>query len=502
MTFNSIVSEATSVLAVSPPYDQTSHVLKHGDTFAVFDSFGEVRAVGLGEQGVYHYGTRHLSRFAIRIFHHRLLHLGAAVDDRNSLLSIDLSNPDIQEGDSLLLPKDTIHFHRNVLLHAGELLSNLEVKNYGLTTAAIEIRLAFAADFSDIFEVRGVAREQKGELYPPVILNANTVEYTYLGRDGKTRTTRLRFDPAPQLLEDHSAVFALSLDPHEETAFTMAASFNADHDNHPVSFKTRLRQARDELTRKSSADASINTSNEHFNSWLDQSSADLHLLLTDTPHGPYPYAGIPWFSTPFGRDAIITALMYLWVNPSPARGVLQYLAANQAQEHEPDRDAEPGKIIHEMRDGEMAALDEIPFGRYYGSVDSTPLFIILADAYYRRTADLELLQILWRPVTRAIEWMEHYGDRDGDGFLEYAQQAKSGIHNQGWKDSNDAVFHDDGGLASPPTALCEVQGYAYAAFRAAPTSRGFSAMRILPNAGWPRPTSYGNSLKTLIGRRS
>lgn len=467
MTFQSIISEANSVLAVSPPYDQTSHVLKHADTFAVLDAFGEIRSVGLGEQGVYHYGTRHLSRFSIRMFQHRLLHLGATVHARNALLSVDLTNPDIHDGEQLLLPKDTIHIHRNILLHAGQLLSNIEIKNYGLQPATIELRMAFGADFTDIFEVRGMAREQTGEQYPPAVTEAGIVEYTYMGLDQRVRTTHLRFDPAPQLLEANSAVFALSLDPHEETTLTITASFNAKEHEHPVPFKVRLREARDDLKRKSAADAVVTTSNSHFNSWLDRSAADLHLLLTDTRYGPYPYAGIPWFSTPFGRDAIITALMYLWVNPAPARGVLKYLAATQAQEREPDRDAEPGKIIHEMRDGEMAALDEIPFRRYYGSVDSTPLFILLADAYYRRTADLELLQQLWPHVTRAVEWMQQHGDLDGDGFLEYCQQSKNGIHNQGWKDSNDSVFHEDGRLAQPPIALCEVQGYAYAAYRAA-----------------------------------
>lgn len=467
MTFNTIASEANSVLAVSPPYDQTSHVLKHGDTFAVLDSFGEIRAVGLGEQGVYHFGTRHLSRFAVRVFHSRLMHLGATVHDRNSMLSVDLTNPDIQDGDCLLLPKDTIHIHRNILVHGGELLSNVEIKNYGLQPASLELRIAFAADFTDIFEVRGVPRDQTGEHYPPVIAGPGSVEFTYLGRDQKFRTTRIDFDPAPQLLEGNSAVFALSLDPHEETSLTFRAAFNGEGDGNRLPFKVRLRQVRDELQRKTSEDAVIETSNEHFNSWLDRSSADLHLLLTETPYGPYPYAGIPWFSTPFGRDALITSLMFLWVNPAPARGVLKYLAATQAKEHEPERDAEPGKIIHEIRDGEMAALDEIPFGRYYGSVDSTPLFVLLAEAHYRRTADVELLQQLWPHVMKAVEWMELYGDVDGDGFLEYAQQSKTGIHNQGWKDSNDSVFHDDGQLAQPPIALCEVQGYAFAAYRAA-----------------------------------
>jgi glycogen debranching enzyme len=444
-------------------------VLKHGDCFGVFDGKGDVRSAPGGAQGLYYRDTRHLSHFALTIRRKNPLLLSSSLRDDNATLTCDLTNPDLLgDGGHIELAHDLIHLRRSRFLWKSASFERLNVRNFDERRWRIEIAVDFAADFADLFEVRGLHRERRGALHEPKVADASVL-LSYMGLDERLRTTSVRFDPAPTKLDRGRAIYAVDLDAREsrsifiEVECRQGAPAARAHRAYFVS----MRDARREVRASSRRAAAIESSNELFNEAARRSVADLYMLMTQLPEGPYPYAGIPWFSTVFGRDAIITALEMLWLDPSVARGVLRHLAATQAKEVDDEADAEPGKILHEARHGEMADLGEVPFRRYYGSVDATPLYVMLAGAYLDRTGDLGVTRELWPSVTAALNWIEHYGDRDNDGFVEYERRTASGLVNQGWKDSVDAVFHKDGALAEGPIALTEVQAYVYGAWSAA-----------------------------------
>jgi glycogen debranching enzyme len=441
--------------------------LKHGDCFAVLDSHADIGAQPGGPDGIFRCDTRHLSRLEMLLNGKRPLLLGSNVRDDNSILTVDLTNPDIYLDDELILPKDVLHIVRTFFLWRGMAYQRLRVQNHGDSPFDVRLSFAFASDFADLFEVRGLRRKHRGTTH--VTTSGETdVALAYLGIDGISRRTMLLFDPAPQQLSRVAASYAFELQPHESRSVYVTAQCDHSAENgHPLSFRSGLRAAFQERKTISRGVTTITSSNPIFNEIVCRSMADLAMLTTSTAQGPYPYAGIPWYSTTFGRDGIITALQMLWCDPRIAKGVLRRLAAFQADRFDPCTDAEPGKILHEMRGGEMAALHEVPFGLYYGSVDATPLFVMLAGLYAEHTGDVETLQELWPNVEAALGWIDGPGDPDRDGFVEYHRANESGLVNQGWKDSYDAIFHADGSIAQGPVALCEVQGYVYAAKRLA-----------------------------------
>jgi len=450
--------------------DLSTHTLKHGDTFGIFDRYGDINP-GLGSpEGLYHDDTRYLSSLRILVNGKRPLLLSSKIEDNNSALTVDFTNPDLLENHDGVpaLQRDMVHFLRSKFLWRGGCYERLGLRSFAAADFWIDLEILFNADFADIFEVRGKHRASRGEKGFEVTKNRAIVAYR--GLDDVMRRTVINFDPQPTRLDRGGARYRVSLAAGgRASVFFVARCIEgaAKHINPPRSFLFATKRARRELRSLSSGAASIETSNDVFNEVLCRSMADLYMLVTETEQGPFPYAGVPWFSTNFGRDSIITAMETLWIDPAIARGVLKYLATTQAAETKPEADAEPGKIVHEIRRGEMARLGEVPFARYYGSVDGTPLFVMLAGLYLDRTGDLETICGLWPSIDAALHWIDRYGDRDGDGFVEYFRADENGLANQGWKDSSDSVFHADGALAQGPIALCEVQGYVFAAKRAA-----------------------------------
>jgi glycogen debranching enzyme len=443
--------------------------LKHGDTFAVFDHNGDAIGAPGSTDGIYHRDTRYLSHLYLTIDGQRPILLSSTVRDNNAMLTCDLTNPDLKDGDGKVsMQHDLIHIRRSRFLWNGACYERMAIRNFCDSTRRICVELSFGADFADLFEVRGAVRERRGEQRKPELAR-DAVTLGYMGLDKQERRLGLRFAPMPTRLTGGQAVFELDVEPGRTQCIFMVLQCNPGPEEPPVAkgFFDGLIDSRRALRRSASRATAVASSNEIFNEGIRRSVSDLYMLVTDTPQGPYPYAGIPWFSTVFGRDALITALETLWLDPAIACGVLNHLAVNQATEFDAKADAEPGKILHEVRYGEMAELGEVPFRRYYGSIDSTPLFVLLAGAYLERTGDIPTIQKLWPNIEAALGWIDHEGDRDGDGFVEYGRRTSEGLINQAWKDSHDSVFHADGTLAKGPIAIAEVQAYVYGAWRAA-----------------------------------
>jgi glycogen debranching enzyme len=450
----------------SAPTDDRARVLKYGSMFAVFDRLGDITHDGLGEQGIFYEGTRYLSEMTLRLWNERPLLLSSTIEPNNFLFTADLANLDVSRGGSVVIHRGTLHLLRSRFLWRGVAYEELEFVNYGMEPLYLPLSIFFAADFADIFEVRGMARERRGKHLNEERTH-DSIVLGYHGLDNVTRKMRIACDPAPDQITGSEMHFELHLKPKQARRFHLRMECANGAGSHNLSYPQARNRAFSEMKTSAETFPRIHSPNSRFNDWINRSFADVQMMTIGNREQNYPYAGVPWFSTVFGRDGIITAMETLWIAPAIAQGVLQFLAETQATEVDESREAEPGKILHELRHGEMANLGEVPFARYYGSVDATPLFVMLAGEYYERTGDKALIKQLWPNIMAAVRWMDDYGDVDGDGFVEYAPHGNKGLVQQGWKDSNDSVFHSDGSLAVPPIALCEVQGYVYAAKLAA-----------------------------------
>lgn len=439
--------------------------VKEGDTFLYSDLEGNLDHAGDYGLGLYSRDTRYLSHFRMTINGRDPVLLSSS-SERGYMSHVDLTNPDLYEGEEVTVPQQTLNVRR-IRAISGRLFERVRLKNYNPFPVTIDLEFLFGADFADIFEVRGMAREQPEAPRPPR-LERDTIEFVYDGRDQVHRVTRIEFTAQPDRVDvdgvTATAVFhmrlgpyqtklvGLTVDPVEEDRQPSSGDF--DHAIHV------LRRSYEEWERESTR---IVTDNELFNQLLDRSLRDLRALWTDTGDGGVLAAGIPWYVTVFGRDSLVTSHQLLMMNSRPAREALQMLAARQGAEVDDWRDEQPGKILHEIRQGELARSGVVPHSPYFGSIDATPWFLIVYAQHFRWTGDVALAEKLLPSAEAALSWIDRYGDADGDGFVEYISRAPRGIRNQGWKDSHDSIVHADGRLAEPPIALSEVQAYVYLA---------------------------------------
>ncbi|HWC31699.1 MAG TPA: glycogen debranching N-terminal domain-containing protein, partial [Actinomycetota bacterium] len=438
---------------------------KEGEMFLYSDTEGNLddrTELGLG---LYFEDTRFLSHLRMRVSGRDPVLLSSS-SERGYMSYVDLTNPDLYDGEELAIPQQTLNIRRIRTIN-GRLFERIRVKNYNAFPVRLTIELTFAADFADLFGVRGIVRESRGHFRPPDA-SGRTITFSYVGLDDVPRETRIEFGSEPEEVGVRGDVawarFVLYLSAHQTKLVSMTATPVVESRSAPsTEFDVAVHQLRRSYEEWERRCTNIKTDNELFDQLLTRGIRDLRALYTPVDGGSVLAAGIPWYVSPFGRDALITSHQLLMINPDCARDALDVLARLQGTKVDPWRDEEPGKILHEVRRGELARSGEIPHTPYYGSVDSTPWFLVVLAQYFRWTGDVDFVKTMMPAAEAALAWIDEYGDRDGDGFVEYESRSPRGLRNQGWKDSWDSVVHADGRLAEPPIALAEVQAYVYLA---------------------------------------
>ncbi len=444
-----------------------SLIIKEGEYFLYTYENGDMTHGNRAGLGLYYRDTRYLTSLETRVEDMQPLFLSSSVE-RGYMANIHLSNPDIISDGETIIPQDSVSIRRSRLIHYG-LLERLYVRNYHIAPVHLSFSLAFTSDFADIFEVRGMRRKKRGRIHRPRMENGAFV-LSYTGTDRMKRSTRIVFSRPPDEWRLGKAgvevVFRFLLNQYEvELLELQVIPLEEGEDRAPLSFseaRTALRRSYEEWVGPATR---VETDNNVFNLTIQRSVRDLRALHTRTRYGDIIVGGVPWYSAPFGRDALITSYEILMLKPELARDSLLFLAAFQGKTVNDWRDEEPGKILHEIRQGEMARMEEVPHTPYYGSVDSTPLFLLLLTEYLKWTDDMETFNALEENVDAALRWIDEYGDLDGDGLVEYARRSERGLTNQYWKDSGDSLLLPGGRLPCSPVATVETQGYVYYAKR-------------------------------------
>ncbi|MDQ6422054.1 amylo-alpha-1,6-glucosidase [Paenibacillus sp. LHD-117] len=438
-------------------------VIKENDLFLTTDKGGDIPDGDTAGRGLYTKDTRFLSRMEARINGKKPVLLSSSADE-NYISTIRMTNPHMEENGELILWRESVEIERTRFIYDGALYESFKLTSYYPKTIRFDFSLLLDADFADMFVVRGF---QHGELGAKTGVRSYPQKRIigYIGADNVRRETMIQWDcPESRVDESGELHFDLELRHREEAIIRFFIAPCIDG-NEPVKHETdyamgKLRASYEEWNQASTA---VRSDNELFNRLYHRSVQDLRVLLTDLGYGSFPVAGLPWFSVPFGRDSLIAALQMLSLNPGIAKGTLLTMAAYQGKRVDEWRDEQPGKVMHEIRYGELAGTNQVPFTPYYGTIDATPLFLLLAVEYYAWTGDGDLIVSLMPRLDAALNWVREYGDLDGDFFVEYYQQSSKGIANQGWKDSADSIVHRGGDYAEAPIALVEVQGYVYQA---------------------------------------
>src|SRR5579859_606985 len=467
------------------PRKASNLTLIDGKTFLSTNPSGDIMPPGAPDVGFFHDDTRFLSRLELRVGGHSTGLLSSSTE-QTFMSQIELTTGRSTLRDSYEIPENTVHIRRDQLLSADILYDYLTFENFNFHELELSIELLYEADYMDVFQVRGVARQEMGQYYKPLAQRDSLIFY-YRGRDEVARETVIHFSPQPDLIEDGVAHWKLKLPPFKRfqlhTTITPLVDGKRTRAGRP-DFVQSLRARREAIIRWESHSTQFDSSNRIFDQLVKTCGGDFHALqIPDRKeHGVKEHdakehiigAGVPWFATMFGRDSIIAAFQSLLLNPQLAGETLRVLARYQGSERNDWRDEEPGKILHEYREGEMTNAGEMPFSPYYGSVDATPLWLVLLSETFNWTADEQLVKDMLPHARRALDWIDQCGDLDGDGFVEYQRRSPKGLANQGWKDSWDANVHRNGEVAKSPIALCEVQGYVYEAkYRMASLMRSF-----------------------------
>ncbi len=438
-------------------------VIKHNDLFLMTDIRGDVPGND-AQDGLYMKDTRFLSRMELTLNGKRPLLLSSAADE-NYVARIRLTNEHEETNGEVKLWRESVELIRERFIYEDVLYENVIMTNFSTKALHFEIGLLFDADFKDMFLVRGF--QPSDRLGTVTERDATTTSWhaIYEGADGVRRSTVVSWDTeADSVSEQGEAFFRIGLQPKEMKRIAITVMPSAgERRSVPTPSEIALAELQSTYEQWNESVMKVESDSKVLNRLFDRGVQDLRVLLTDFGSGLFPVAGLPWYAVPFGRDSLIAALQMLPLNPDIAQGTLEIMADYQGTEVNPWKDEQPGKIMHELRNGELARSGQVPFAPYYGSIDSTPLFILLAAEYAHWTGDTSVIERLMPNIERALEWIDSYGDRDKDGWVEYYQESSKGIANQGWKDSADSVVHADGEFAKAPIALIEVQGYVYQA---------------------------------------